>query len=194
MYEYISGKLVYANPTFCVIDCYNIGYKMQISVNTYAAVKDLQEVKLFVHHVVREDEEMLFGFYEENERTMFRNLITVSGVGVNTARIILSSLTVSELYATITEGNYQRLKSVKGIGEKTSQRIVVDLKDKLAKIDFNLDKNLTWNNNNVEEALSALSMLGFPKPAVEKAIRKIIAAMGDNMSVEELVKETLKIM
>lgn len=194
MYEYIFGKLVRSNPSYCVIDCNGIGYNILISVNTYAAIKDLTDVKLYLHHILRDDSENLFGFFTEKERKIFRFLITVSGVGANTARVILSSLTADELYSTIVDGNYKRLKAVKGIGEKTAQRIVVDLRDKLTKVDFDIEVNALKHNNNFDEALSALTMLGFPKSAVEKALRSTVESKGSELSVEDLVKETLKIM
>ena len=194
MYEYISGRLVYSNPTYCVIECHGIGYNILISVNTFSAIKDLQDVKLYLHHVLREDCEALYGFFDYKERILFRYLITVSGVGVNTARLILSSMTADELYTSIVNKDYKRLKAVKGIGEKTAQRIVVDLCDKLLKADFDVEKTFIHHNNNVQEALSALVMLGFPKSAVEKSLQRIIEAKGNSLTVEEIVKETLKIM
>lgn len=194
MYEYILGKLVCSTPTYCVIDCNGIGYNILISINTYSVIKDMAEVKLFLHHVVREDDESLYGFYEEKERLLFRFLISVSGVGANTARLILSSLTADELYSIIVESDYKRLKTVKGVGEKTAQRIVVDLSDKLTKIDFYITKMPFSYNNNSQEALSALVVLGFPKATAEKALKKIFEKKGTGLPVEELVKEALRIM
>jgi holliday junction DNA helicase RuvA len=194
MYEYISGKLAYTNPSCAIVDCNGFGYNIQISVNTYTAIKDLKEVKLFLHHIVREDAEFLFGFFDIKERLLFRYLITVSGVGANTARVILSSLSPDDLYLAIVNGNSKRLKAVKGIGEKTAQRIVVDLADKLLKADFNAVNVDNAHNNSVNEALSALTVLGFPKANVEKALKKVVEAKGNDLTVEMLVKETLKIM
>ncbi|MDD4141204.1 MAG: Holliday junction branch migration protein RuvA [Bacteroidales bacterium] len=194
MYEYISGKLVYCNPSYAVIDCNGLGYNIQISLNTYTAIKDKQEVKLFLYHIVREDVELLFGFFDNKERILFKYLISVSGVGANTARIILSSMTAPELYSTIVNGDSKRLKAVKGIGEKTAQRIVVDLSDKLLKEDFAVDISQVLHNNSANEALSALAVLGFPKSVIEKALKKVVEAKGSELTVEELVKETLRIM
>ena len=194
MYEYITGKLVYSNPSYVVIDCGGIGYNIQISLNTFTAIKDSASVKLFLHHILREDNEALFGFFDERERILFRHLITVSGVGANTARVILSSNTPSELYGIIVSKNSGRLKSVKGIGEKTAQRIVLDLADKLLKENFNYENIPQMHNNSANEALSALIVLGFPRLSVEKALKKIIETKSADLSVEELVKETLKIL
>ena len=194
MYEYICGKLVYSSPSYCVIDCNGIGYNILISVNTFSEIKDLEKVKLYIHHIIRDDGEFLYGFFKNKERILFQYLITVSGVGANTARLILSSMTSDELYTTIVNRDHKRLKAVKGIGEKTSQRIVVDLSDKLLKADFDVEKTFIHHNNNIQEALSALVMLGFPKIAVEKTLRRVIEKKDNNLSVEEIVKEALKIM
>ncbi|MDL2228050.1 Holliday junction branch migration protein RuvA [Bacteroidales bacterium OttesenSCG-928-K03] len=194
MYEYIVGKLVYSNPSYAVVECAGIGYNIQISVNTFSSIKDGETVKLFLHQILREDSEMLFGFFDEKERVLFRHLITVSGVGANTARVILSSNAPGELYSIIVNKESSRLKSVKGIGEKTAQRIVLDLADKLLKENFEVGNIGQTHNNSANEALSALTVLGFPRMAVEKALKKIIETKTTDLSVEELVKETLKIL
>ncbi len=197
MFEYIYGKLVYVNPSYAVVECNNgIGYNIQISVNTYTLIKDLKEVKLFLHHIVREDAETLYGFYDQKERLLFRHLITVSGIGAATARLMFSSLSVSELYTSIVNEDVNTLKSVKGIGVKTAQRVIVDLKDKLLKEDFDITENVPVYNNIVNETLSALMALGFPKQTCERAIKKIMdkKTATDTITVEDLIKETLKIL
>jgi Holliday junction DNA helicase RuvA len=193
MYAFISGKLTEITPTYAIVDNQGIGYFINITVNTYSQIKNLKEVKLFTHLVVREDAHILFGFAKENERLLFLMLITVSGVGANTARLILSSLTTEETYQAITTGNVGVLQSVKGIGGKTAQRIVIDLKDKLIKQDIQLEKIATTHNTLKDEALSGLLILGFNKNMAEKAMSKVLKQTEIN-SVEQLIKEALKIL
>jgi Holliday junction DNA helicase RuvA len=193
MYAFISGKLTEITPTYAIVDNQGIGYFINITVNTYSQIKNLKEVKLFTHLVVREDAHILFGFAKENERLLFLMLITVSGVGANTARLILSSLTTEETYQAITTGNVGVLQSVKGIGGKTAQRIVIDLKDKLMKQDIQLEKIATTHNTLKDEALSGLLILGFNKNMAEKAMSKVLKQTEID-SVEQLIKEALKIL
>ena len=193
MYAFISGKLAEITPTYAIVDNQGIGYFINITVNTYSQIKNLKEVKLFTHLVVREDAQLLFGFAKENERLLFLMLITVSGVGANTARLILSSLTTEETYQAITTGNVGVLQSVKGIGGKTAQRIVIDLKDKLMKQDIQLEKITTTHNTLKDEALSGLLILGFNKNIAEKAMSKVLKQTEID-SVEQLIKEALKIL
>ena len=193
MYAFISGKLAEITPTYAIVDNQGIGYFINITVNTYSQIKNLKEVKLFTHLVVREDAQLLFGFAKENERVLFLMLITVSGVGANTARLILSSLTTEETYQAITTGNVGVLQSVKGIGGKTAQRIVIDLKDKLMKQDIQLEKIATTHNTLKDEALSGLLILGFNKNIAEKAMSKVLKQTEID-SVEQLIKEALKIL
>jgi Holliday junction DNA helicase RuvA len=193
MYAFISGKLTEITPTYAIVDNQGIGYFINITVNTYSQIKNLKEVKLFTHLVVREDAHILFGFAKENERLLFLMLITVSGVGANTARLILSSLTTEETYQAITTGNVGVLQSVKGIGGKTAQRIVIDLKDKLIKQDIQLEKIATTHNTLKDEALSGLLILGFNKNMAEKAMSKVLKQTEID-SVEQLIKEALKIL
>jgi len=193
MYAFISGKLAEITPTYAIVDNQGIGYFINITVNTYSQIKNLKEVKLFTHLVVREDAHILFGFAKENERLLFLMLITVSGVGANTARLILSSLTTEETYQAITTGNVGVLQSVKGIGGKTAQRIVIDLKDKLIKQDIQLEKIATTHNTLKDEALSGLLILGFNKNMAEKAMSKVLKQTEID-SVEQLIKEALKIL
>lgn len=191
MYEYIEGKISELNPASVVVDNQGIGYQIQISLNTYSALSGKENAVVFVHHVVREDAQLLFGFYSKSEREVFRQLLSVSGVGANTARMILSSMSPMEIKEAILSGNVAQLNTIKGIGLKTAQRIIVDLKDKIGKSDPGHDFLNPRSNTNREEALSALVMLGFPKNIVEKVLDKLLK---DNPAakVEELVKQALK--
>ena len=193
MYAFISGKLSEITPTYVIIDNQGIGYFVNISVNTYSQIKELKEARLFTHLVVREDAHILYGFAKKNERQLFLMLITVSGVGANTARLILSSLTTEETYEAITQSNTSVLQSVKGIGGKTAQRIIIDLKDKLIKQDIHLEKIPSSHNTLKDEALSGLLILGFNKTIAEKAVNKVLKQTKID-SVEELIKEALKIL
>jgi len=191
MYEYFSGKLVEKTPTYVILDNQGVGYLLNISLNTFEKIKDRESVKLYVHFVVREDAQILYGFAGESERALFRALITVSGVGANTARLVLSSLSVDEAYNAIASGDAAVLQSVKGIGAKTAQRIVVDLKDKLVKQGFLPDKTTVSNNTMKNEALSGLVILGFNKAVASKVLDRILKRASFN-SVEALIKEALK--
>lgn len=193
MYEYFSGTFSEKTPTYVVIDNQGIGYLINISLNTYEKIKNLDSGKLYVHFVVREDAQLLYGFADVAERLLFQALLSVSGVGANTARLVLSSLTTSEAFTAITSGDAARLQSVKGIGGKTAQRIVVDLKDKLAKEGV-VPENLTFIHNTIpQEALSGLLILGFNKGVATKAIEKVMKQTSVD-SVEVLIKEALKIL
>ncbi len=192
MYDYIIGKLAELTPTHSVVEINGLGYLVNISLQTYSAINGKNEVKLYLHQVIREDAHLLFGFYEAKEREIFRLLISVSGVGASTARLILSSLTADELRAAILTENINLIKQVKGIGLKTAQRIVVDLKDKVVGDDFASKQIIpAAHNTSREEALSALVMLGFSKPATEKVLDQIIRESGGGV-VEELIKSALK--
>ncbi|MBR5777115.1 MAG: Holliday junction branch migration protein RuvA [Bacteroidales bacterium] len=193
MYNYISGEIAEATPSYVVIDNNGIGYLLEISLNTYTQIKDLTEVKLLVHYVVREDAHLLYGFFDEQERSLFRNLINVNGVGVSTARVMLSTLNTQELTNAIVSENVKMVQSIKGIGPKTAQRIVLELHDKLT-IDEQLQINtVVQSNKNTEEALSALVMLGFVKGQASKVLDKI-AADNPTMTVEDLIKQALKVL
>ncbi len=193
MYEFISGKLAEKKPTFVVVEVSGVGYFINITLNTYSKIKDLSEAKLFTHFYVREDAQILYGFAEESERELFRYLLSVSGVGASTARLILSSLTSGEVYDAITQGQATILQSVKGVGAKTAQRIVIDLRDKLARAGIELEKVDFSHNTLKDEALSGLLILGFNKSAADKAVNRILK-QGSANSVEELIKEALKIL
>jgi len=191
MFDYISGKLIEKNPAYCVIEAGNIGYFINISLTTYGQINQLNECKLYLHQIIREDLHALYGFFTLPEREIFRQLISVSGIGANTARMILSSLKPEEVRNIIATGNVNVLQSIKGIGLKTAQRIIVELRDKVGK-GIALDENILIQNNTIkEEALSALVMLGFTKNAVEKVVNNIL--LSDNtITLEELIKKALK--
>lgn len=191
MYEYISGAVAEIAPAYAVIDAGGVGYHLHISLETYAAVERLQQVKLYVHYIVREDAQLLYGFATKPERELFRLLISVSGVGGNTARMILSTYSPRELQAIISAGNAVLLKNVKGLGLKTAQKIIVELSGKLTGMEIGSDVGPAVNSGAMEEALSALVMLGFAKAAAEKVLRSVVRD-APAASVEELVRMVLK--
>lgn len=193
MYAFISGKIVEKSPTYVVVDNHGIGYLINITLNTFTAIGESSEARLYTHEQILEDAHNLFGFASQKERDLFELLISVSGVGCNTARLILSSLTVNELSNAIANDDVRTIQAVKGIGVKTAQRIVIDLKDKLKKSDFQTEIFDTPNNTIKAEALSALTILGFSKAAIEKALDKLLKQMPD-ATVETLIKEALKVL
>ncbi len=193
MFEYISGKIAETGPTHIVIDVSGIGYLLNISLNTYSRVEGKTEAQLFVHENIREDAYQLYGFSDRSERELFRQLISVSGIGANTARMMLSSLSPDELKNAILTGNVKIIQSVKGIGAKTAQRVIVDLKDKLGKEPIDQKIFAQQDNTIRDEALSALVMLGFAKNSAQKAIDKILT-QDPTVKVEEVIKQALKIM
>lgn len=194
MYSYIEGKLVEKNLTNVVIESNGIGYLINISLHTYSLLGDEEKCKLYTHFVVREDAQLLYGFAEEEERKLFRHLISVSGVGANTARLILSSLSPNELYEAIISNNVPVLQSIKGIGSKTAQRIIVDLRDKLEKEGIPTEKLGIQHNTKKDEALSGLIILGFNKNTAEKALNRILQTENKDLLVEQLIKSALKIL
>jgi len=191
MYDYIKGNIEQLTPTFVVVEAGNIGYLLNISLNTFPKLKEGTLVKLFVHQVIKEDSHDFFGFIDEHERHIFRSLISVSGVGSNTARMILSSLSPIEIVTAITSGDVGTLKRIKGIGEKSAQRMIIDLKDKLGKVGEMPDIFSHKDNTTKQEALSALLMLGFAKAAIEKILDKVVSET-PTATVEQLVKLSLK--
>ncbi len=193
MYEYLYGKLIEKNPAYVIIDCQGVGYFVNISLNTYSALPDKENCKLFIHFIVREDAQILYGFGDDFERNVFRNLLNVSGVGASTARMILSALTANEVIDAIARGDVALLKSVKGIGLKSAQRIIVDLKGKLDMSDESSILSFTHNSLK-EEALSGLVVLGFSKQMAEKGIEKALKTHPELERVEQLIKEALKLM
>lgn len=193
MIYHIEGKVVEKTPTYVVIDVGGVGYVMQISLNTFSKIGDAQSFKLFTEQLyVRDDMPRFFGFADTSERNIFRHLISVSGVGGTSALLMLSSLSATEIQTAISTGNVALIKSVKGIGEKTAQRIIVDLKGKLGKEELSPEFFVSSNNTLKEEALSALVMLGFNKAAAEKTLEKIIRTEGTGQTVEQLIKSALK--
>jgi Holliday junction DNA helicase RuvA len=191
MIEYIKGKITEATPTNAVIECYGIGYNVNISLTTYSLLKEGEDAKLYIYEAIREDAHLLYGFTNKRERELFILLISVSGVGPNTARIILSSFTPDELENVIASGNVGLLKNVKGIGTKTAERIIVDLKDKIKVGDSTFIIGTREDNQVQEETIAALVMLGYPQPAAKKVVQKI-SKENPNLKVEELIKASLK--
>ncbi len=193
MIEYLSGQLASLTPANAVIECGGVGYMLNISLSTFTTLEGCDRVKLLVHEVIREDAYSLYGFATELERVLFRALIGVSGVGANTARMILSSVPPAELESVIINGDHTRLKNVKGIGVKTAQRIIVDLKDKIKPSGDTLIIQTSASSEVFDEALSALVMLGFQRTQSQKALKKIFDAAPD-IKVEAAIKQALAIM
>lgn len=198
MIDYVRGVLARITPTEAVIEAAGIGYLLNISVNTYSAIQNAKEMKLLVHEVIREDTHDLYGFFLEEERALFRMLIGVNGVGPNTARVILSSLTPVQLQMCITAGDADKLKSVKGIGLKTAQRIIVDLKDKITAAELAVmaseqSASIGADSGERAEALAALVMLGYQKAAAQKALSKVFAA-DPAASLEVAIKRALALL
>lgn len=191
MFEYVKGNLIEITPSDAIVEAYGFGYNLHISVNTYSKIHQQKDVKLYLHHVVREDAELLFAFADKVERDLFRLLIGVSGVGPNTARIMLSSLTPAEVATAITTEDLNRIKSVKGIGLKTAQRVLVDLKGKVGSELIEGEMLPVGGNVAREEALSALVTLGFAKANVEKVLDAILKENGA-LTVEDIIKSALK--
>ena len=193
MFEFIEGEIAEVNPTYVVIKTGGVGYFIHISLNTFSFLNQKKQAVLFTHQVIREDAHLLFGFYNKPEREIFRQLISVSGIGANTARMMLSSLSPAEIQQAILESDVTLLKSIKGVGLKTAQRIIVELKDKLGKLDTHDDLFVSQDNTIKNEALSALVMLGFSKNNVTKVLDQLTKGQSlANISVEELVKQALK--
>ena len=195
MITHIEGKLIEKNPTYVVIDCGGVGYFINISLHTYSKIENAEKCKLYTHLTIREDAHILYGFADLQERHLFRHLISVSGVGVSTARMVLSSLSPDEVHQAILTKDVALLQSVKGIGAKTAERIIVDLKDRLEKEGISADaaSAMPETSNKIKnDALSALVMLGFAKSAAEKAINQVLRTEGVELTVEHLIKASLK--
>ncbi|MBP9978149.1 MAG: Holliday junction branch migration protein RuvA [Bacteroidales bacterium] len=194
MYDFIKGEVVEIGPTEVVIDTLNFGFKLQISLQTYSRLQAGSKAKLYIHHHLREDIELMYGFYDKEERSIFQHLIEVSGIGPNTARMMLSSMTSDEIRNAIITGDINRLKSIKGIGLKTAQRLLIDLKDKIAKgtgATVITGGITSFSDSRREEAVSALILLGFGKANVEKVVDGILR--GDPViALEALIKLSLK--
>lgn len=195
MYEYISGAVAESTPTYAVIEATGVGYFINISLKTYSDIEHAKETKLYVHFIVREDQQALFGFSTKLERELFRQLISVSGVGGNTARMILSTYSPKELQSIIASENAVLLKNVKGLGLKTAQKIIVELSGKMLELgasDLMLPEVATTANNPIyDEAIAALSMLGFQKSASDKVLKAIFKET-PSISVEEAIRAALK--
>lgn len=191
MYEYIKGKIAELRPANVIVEAGSIGYFISISLNTYSQLNGKEQATIYLHQVVRDDAHLLYGFADQNERELFRLLISVNGIGSNTAVMMLSSLTPDEIKSAILNENVRVLQGIKGIGAKTAQRVIIDLKDKIGKASASEQILATPDNTIRNEALSALVMLGFAKKPVEKQIDKILSAQPD-VTVEQLIKQALK--
>ncbi|WP_452223889.1 Holliday junction branch migration protein RuvA [Lacinutrix chionoecetis] len=191
MITHINGKMVEKNPTDVVIDCNGVGYLLNISLHTFSQIPDQENIHLYTHLHIKEDAHSLYGFVSKSEREVFRLLISVSGIGTNTARTMLSSLTPKQIREGIATEDVALIQSVKGIGAKTAQRVIIDLKDKIIKI-YEIDEvSVNRNNTNKDEALSALEVLGFVKKQAERVVDKIVVAQPE-ASVEAIIKQALK--
>jgi Holliday junction DNA helicase RuvA len=191
MIGHLNGRLIEKNPTDLVIECGGVGYEVKISLNTFSSIGDAEAVKIFTKLIVREDAHLLYGFATKEEREMFVHLTSVSGIGPNTAMIMLSSLVPDEIAHAIQSEDVVTIQSIKGIGAKTAQRVILDLKDKMLKMTFSTENIFNQNNTNRFDALTALISLGFDKKLAEKALDKV--SLGDD-SVEFLIKGALKIL
>ena len=191
MIHHLNGKLIEKHPTHLVIECNGVGYFVNISLNTYAAIPDEEHLRIYTHLQIREDAHTLFGFYSLAEREIFRLLISVSGVGSSTARTMLSSMTPAQVRDAIASEDVPAIQAVKGIGAKTAQRVILDLRDKVLKI-YDLDEvSPESNNTNKEEALSALEVLGFARKSAEKVVDAVLR-QDPLLSVEGILKSALK--
>ncbi|MBO1884477.1 Holliday junction branch migration protein RuvA [Capnocytophaga sp. Marseille-Q4570] len=191
MITHLEGKLVEKNPTNVVIDCHGVGYFVNISLNTYSALGSTDNVRLYTYLQIKEDAHTLYGFANKAEREVFVLLISVSGVGAGTARTMLSALTAAQVRSAIINGDVATIQSVKGIGAKTAQRVVLDLKDKMLKLQDLADEPSAIIHSNKEEALAALEVLGFVRKQAEKVLDKVLRTATQELSVEELIKEGL---
>ena len=191
MIAHIQGKLVEKSPTEVVIDCNGVGYSINISLHTYGLLPATDFIKLFTHLIIKEDSHSLYGFVEKSEKEIFKLLISVSGIGANIARTMLSSIEPKQIINAIGSGDVGTIQSIKGIGVKTAQRTIIDLKEKVLKL-YDLDEVfMSQSNTNKDEALSALEVLGFVRKSAEKVVEKIVATMPD-ATVETIIKQALK--
>ncbi|TSE08208.1 MULTISPECIES: Holliday junction branch migration protein RuvA [Aquimarina] len=191
MITHIKGRLVEKNPTDVVIDCGGVGYILHISLHTFSLLPEGESLQLYTHLQVKEDSHTLFGFAEKSEREIFRLLISVSGIGASTARTMLSSLHPDQIKEAIAGNDVATIQSIKGIGAKTAQRVIIDLKDKILKV-YNIDEvSLSQSNTNKDEALSALETLGFNRKLAEKAIDRVLK-QAPKETVENIIKQALK--
>lgn len=191
MIAQLQGKLVEKNHTDLIIDCGGVGYFVEISLHTFSLIPDSEHIKVFTHMIVREDAHKLYGFMEKSERELFKMLISVSGIGSNTARVMLSSLDPQQLAQAIASGDLRTIQSVKGIGLKTAQRVLIDLKDKILHVLSDTEISMFSSNTGKEEALSALETLGYLRKQSQKVVEKILTTEPD-ATVERIIKEALK--
>ncbi len=192
MYAYIDGKLTYKCPTFIILEAGGVGYHINISLNTYSLLQDAERCKIYTWLHVKEDGHTLYGFADEGERRLFLHLISVSGIGPNTGRMMLSSITPNEIQQAIIQGDVPLVQRIKGIGAKTAQRLILELQDKLKKEGTGSLILAPIHNTAKDEALSALIMLGFAKQTAEKALDNILKNTTDKPAVEQLIKQALK--
>lgn len=193
MLSYIKGQITFKNPGFIIVETNGLGYHLNISLHTYATVEKMEQVKILVHEHIKEDSHTLYGFADEEERALFRHLISVSGIGPSTAQVVLSTLNPEEVRSAIIGENVQAFKTVKGIGPKTAKRLILDLKDKLLKESDGAPISIAAADNTLrDEALSALVALGFSKISVQKTLNKVIKSQPGIRKVEELIKLALR--
>jgi Holliday junction DNA helicase RuvA len=192
MIHHINGRLVEKSPTHAIIECGGVGYFLHISLTTFSKLPETEACKLYVHEIIREDAHELYGFSDPSEREAFRKLISVSGVGAGTARMVLSSLAPGELASAILGGDVDALKNIKGIGAKTVQRILVDLQGKFGADEDFVEKIIPLGNTAINEALTALSSLGFDRTKAHKTLDRILKAEGPDLPVEELIRQAFR--
>lgn len=193
MIDYIKGNIAEINPTEVILECYGIGYRILISLQTYEGLNGKSDAKVYIHHYIREDEELYYGFFTKDERELFRLLIGVSGIGASTARMMLSSLTSEEIRNAILAEDINKIKSIKGIGMKSAQRLILELKDKVVK-GGGTDNTVLFapvSNAAADEAVTALVMLGFTKANVNKVVNAVLKEK-PNATLEEIIKLSLK--
>lgn len=191
MIHHLRGKLVEKNPTHVIIECAGVGYFVNISLNTFSKLPEQENISLFTHLQIKEDSHTLFGFVEKSEREIFRLLVSVSGIGSSIARTMLSSMTPLQIRDAIANGDVSSIQAIKGIGTKTAQRVILDLRDKVLKV-YDMDElSLSANNTNKDEALSALEVLGFVRRQAEKVVDKVLS-QDSSLSVENIIKLALK--
>lgn len=189
MITQINGKLIEKSPTSVVIDCHGVGYEINISLNTYSKINQEENIKLYTHLIIKEDSHSLYGFFEKKERNLFKYLISVSGVGASTARMMLSSMSIIEIESSIITENFTKIQTIKGIGLKTAQRIVLELKDKITVSDEGYESSLTLSNE-INEAVSALEVLGYSKKQTTKII-SVIVKDNPGINIESIIKKAL---
>lgn len=192
MIAYLKGEYTYKSPGLVHIEVEGVGYEVQISLNTYTSIQSLNKGLLLTHLLVREDAHILYGFFDKAEKDMFIQLIGISGVGASTARMMLSSMRPEEISRAILQGNARQLESIKGIGKKSAERIILELRDKLGKQPADLNISPVVNNSSEQDALNALISLGIARPAAEQALRKVMTSETEGSKIEDIIKKALK--